>query len=145
MWIQAPFDARTVDTLNRIQAGVLPLPVQPIACPHAHDGQHSRAGGYLGTLVAHRQGLVCPSCGYRQDWVARSVLEHAEREWAAHSQAAHSRMEKARQRALDDFGQLVREGSLVAQAMVESLQPRTAAARNAVRTGIGHSETALAA
>ncbi|WP_334136131.1 hypothetical protein [Tepidimonas sp.] len=121
MWLHAPFDPAIVDQINRLQAGVVPMPVYPLTCPQAKDGHHSFAGGYLGVLVAHRNGLVCPSCGYTQTWIGRAALACAEREDPCPTQRPSARMEKARQQALQDFGRLVRTGQLSAQAMVESL------------------------
>lgn len=122
MWLHAPFDPPLIDQINRLQAGVIPAPVHPLTCPNAKDGRHAFAGGYLGVLVALRQGLVCPSCGHRQDWLSRSTVACAERENSAAMGNPSQRMEKARQRGLDDFTRLVHEGLAQAQAMVDSLQ-----------------------
>lgn len=121
MWLHAPFDPAQVDLINRLQAGVVPAPVHPLTCPNARNGQHAFAGGYLGTLVAQRRGLVCPTCGHTQTWIPRSMLACAER--AADPAIGHpsQRIERARQRALDDFAALVRAGSLAAQPMVDTL------------------------
>ncbi|MFN3611688.1 hypothetical protein [Tepidimonas sp.] len=122
MWLHAPFDPPVIDQINRMQAGVIPSPIHPLTCPNAKDGRHAFAGGYLGVLVAQRQGLVCPSCGHTQDWLSRATVACAEREGSAAMGNPSQRMEKARQRALDDFARLVREGQPHAQAMVDSLQ-----------------------
>lgn len=121
MWLHAPFDSQQIDWINRLQAGVIPSPVHPHTCPSAHDGLHAFAGGYLGVLVAQRRGLVCPTCGHTQGWIGRAALACAERESNAALGAQTQRLEKMRQRALDDFTRLVRGGSLVAQSMVDSL------------------------
>ncbi|MCX7662822.1 MAG: hypothetical protein N2Z61_03595 [Tepidimonas fonticaldi] len=125
MWLHAPFDPPLIDQINRMQAGVIPSPIHPLTCPNAKDGRHAFAGGYLGVLVAQRQGLVCPSCGHTQGWLSRATVACAERESSAAMSNPSQRMEKARQRALDDFARLVREGHPHAQAMVDSLLAST--------------------
>lgn len=122
VWLQAPFDPAVIDQINRMQAGVVPSPVHPLTCPNAKDGRHSFAGGYLGVLVAQREGLVCPTCGHTQGWLARTALACAQRDGAPSMGQPSQRMEKARQRALDDFARLVRAGHTHAQAMVDALQ-----------------------
>ncbi|TSE26533.1 hypothetical protein Tsedi_00838 [Tepidimonas sediminis] len=145
MWLTAPFDAELIDRLNRAQAGVVPSPAHPLVCPRARDGRHALAGGYVGTLVAQRRGLVCPSCGHVQAWVPASVLAAAERVSDEPAACAAQRIERMRQGALEDFRALVRDGHLSAQPMVETLEamaPRPAA-REAAPAGAA--ELALAA
>lgn len=130
MWLTAPFDADTVDRLNRAQAGAVPSPHHPLICPRARDGRHALAGGYVGVLVAQRRGLVCPSCGYVQGWLPAAVLAAAERAGDEPPSVQAQRIERRRQSALDDFRALVHAGHLSAQPMVESLEamvPRPAA------------------
>ncbi|MGQ9724323.1 MAG: hypothetical protein ACUVVU_02985 [Tepidimonas sp.] len=134
MWLHAPFDPPLIDQINRMQAGVIPSPIHPLTCPNAKDGRHAFAGGYLGVLVAQRQGLVCPSCGYTQAWLSGTTLACAERESSAAMGNQSQRMEKARERALDDFSRLVRDGYVAAQPMVDSLE--AAGERRAPRTDV---------
>lgn len=143
MWLHAPFDPPLIDQINRMQAGVIPSPIHPLTCPNAKDGRHAFAGGYLGMLVAQRQGLVCPSCGHTQAWLSRATVACAERESSAAMGSQSQRMEKARQRALDDFARLVRDGHATAQPMVDSLEaagerrtPRADVASPAANTAV---------
>ena len=122
MWLTAPFDPATVDRINRAQAGVVADPVHPLVCPQARDGRHALAGGYVGTLVAHRQWLVCPTCGHVQSWLPAAVLRQAERAGDVSAAAQAMRIERTRQSALDDFRRLVRGGQLSAQPMVDTLE-----------------------
>lgn len=122
MWLNAPFDPSLTERINRLQAGVMPAPVHPYTCPQAKDGRHAFAAGYLGVLVAQRRGLTCPTCGHTQGWLSQAALAGAERDA---DMASTQRMEKARQRARDDFARLVREGHTVAQTMVDALDALT--------------------
>ncbi|TSE21437.1 hypothetical protein Talka_00106 [Tepidimonas alkaliphilus] len=126
MWLVAPFDAELIDRINRAQAGVAPSPAYPLTCPHARDGRHALAGGYIGVLVAQRRGLICPTCGYQQRWLTVSVLTAAERAVDEPAAAQAQRIERRRQSALEDFRRLVRAGQLSAQTMVETLEAMAA-------------------
>lgn len=122
MWLTAPFDADLIDRLNRAQAGLTPSPTHPLTCPRARDGRHALAGGYVGTLVAHRRGLVCPTCGHVQGWLPAAVLQAAERPSDEPAAAQAQRIERMRQSALEDFRRLLYAGHQDAQPMVETLE-----------------------
>lgn len=63
--LHAPWDAETVDGLNKYQRlGYL----HPFTCP-GHDGGGDR------DLVATRRGWICCHCDYTQDWAFRSMLD----------------------------------------------------------------------
>ena len=63
--IEAPFSSEQVDALNRYQrSGVF----HEFTCAEHHDGADR-------TLVATRQGWICPHCDYRQSWAHRAMLD----------------------------------------------------------------------
>jgi dihydrofolate reductase len=54
--------------------------IHPFTCPHRNDGQHLWTSD-LGVLVATRDGWLCASCPYRQDWALTGLAsppEHAD-------------------------------------------------------------------
>jgi hypothetical protein len=63
-FLRAPWSGEEVDALNRYQRRD---DVHEFTCPQDHDGADP-------SLVATRQGWICPHCDYRQDWAHRAML-----------------------------------------------------------------------
>lgn len=64
--IRAPWTDEQVAALNRFQGYGF---VHPFTCQNHHDGDRS--------LVATRDGWVCPHCDYTQDWAHEQMLSTA--------------------------------------------------------------------
>lgn len=63
--ITAPWTPDQVDRLNRFQRLGY---VHEFTCPDSHNGADR-------TLVATKNGWICPHCDYRQDWAHAAMLD----------------------------------------------------------------------
>ena len=68
--VKAPFNKQQVDSLNEIQKMILDcyLCASPKRFDRVHSDKQEELGGDFGQLIAEEKGLVCPACGYVQDW-----------------------------------------------------------------------------
>ena len=67
--LQAPWSSDQVDALNQFQRRG---DVHEFTCPENH-------GGADRTLIATKEGWICPHCDYRQDWAHPAMLTWPER------------------------------------------------------------------
>lgn len=88
---KAPFSASEVQYMNERQVHVsIDVPVHPYTCPNRSAGvvygllggvadytnaTHGTEGGDRGILIATESGLVCPYCGYVQEFAEQRMLE----------------------------------------------------------------------
>lgn len=68
-FLRAPWSSEQVDALNRFQRRG---DIHEFTCPNDHDGADR-------TLIATKQGWICPHCDYRQDWAHAAMLTTPER------------------------------------------------------------------
>lgn len=76
--VRAPFTAEQVQRLNERQChveGPCAPPFHPFTCPQRGMGNHSNAGGDQGLLIATESGWECPTCGFKQDYAYRAMVE----------------------------------------------------------------------
>jgi len=67
--ITAPFSPESVQALNEYQTATCNgMPFHPFTCKNRSDPGHGDEGGDRGTLIATKDGWVCPACSYTQDW-----------------------------------------------------------------------------
>jgi hypothetical protein len=67
-FIRAPWSSEQVDALNRFQRRG---DVHEFTCPEDHGGSDR-------TLIATKEGWLCPHCAYRQDWAHPAMIAAAE-------------------------------------------------------------------
>lgn len=61
--INAPFTQAQITKINNFQSAGI---VHPFTCPNDSEG-----------LVAHADGMHCPSCDYRQTWVHEPMADNS--------------------------------------------------------------------
>lgn len=68
--IYAPFNEDQCRSINEYQALT---PFHPFTCPYNHEN--------IRVLFAQEGSLVCPTCGYTQNWVHEFMANWSWKEW----------------------------------------------------------------
>ncbi len=70
--IEAPFSQKVVETINNFQRLDN---FHPLTCGSGNRKGHADGEGIL---VATKDGLICPFCDYKQNWIPEIIIEMME-------------------------------------------------------------------